>query len=119
MRGKSSADYLFDAEIKRTCHARRRKAKRAILAEEEDTNFVHSGSESEAETMDPQQERLLEDYGGKNAPGGRLTIVNQPVNVPNFQLHPSIINQFERRSFTGKANEDANKHLQRFLTMST
>src|ERR1051325_3158881 len=64
-------------------------------------------------------ERLLGDYGGANAPGGRLTIVNHPVNAPNFQLHPSIINQLERRSFTRNINEDANKHLHRFLTMST
>ena len=119
MRGKSSADYLFDAEIERTCHARRRKAKRAILAGKEDKNSVHSGSESEAETMDPPQERLLGDYGGTNAPGGRLTIVNQPVNVPNFQLHPSTITQLEKRSFSERVNEDANKHLQQFLTMST
>ena len=64
-------------------------------------------------------ERFLGNYGGENAPGGRLTTVNHPVNLPNFQLHPSIINQLERRSITRKANEDSNKHLHRFLTMST
>ena len=64
-------------------------------------------------------ERLLGDYGGRNALTGRITIVNHPVNVPNFQLHPSTITQLERRSFSGRLNEDANKHLQRFLTMST
>ncbi|KAI5434229.1 hypothetical protein KIW84_021191 [Lathyrus oleraceus] len=58
------------------------------------------------------------DYGGANALNGRLTILNQPVNVANFQLHPNTINQLERKHFTGKVNEDANKHLQRFLTMS-
>ncbi|XP_050890877.1 uncharacterized protein LOC127096336 [Lathyrus oleraceus] len=66
----------------------------------------------------PPPKRLLGDYGGANAPTGRLTIVDQPVNVANFQLHPSTINQLERKHFTGKVNEDANKHLQRFLTMS-
>ncbi|XP_050876203.1 uncharacterized protein LOC127079892 [Lathyrus oleraceus] len=66
----------------------------------------------------PPPERLLGDYRGANAPTGRLKIVNQPVNVANFQLHPSTINQLERKHFTGKVNEDANKHLQRFLTMS-
>lgn len=54
-----------------------------------------------------------------NALGGRLAIVNQPVNRPNFQLHPSTINQLEMRPFLGKINKDANKYLQRFLTMST
>src|SRR3954465_2521427 len=67
----------------------------------------------------PPPERLLRDYGVANNPGERLTIVNQPVNAANFQLHPSTINQLERKPFTGKVNEDANKHLQRFLTMST
>ncbi|XP_050916073.1 uncharacterized protein LOC127131182 [Lathyrus oleraceus] len=67
----------------------------------------------------PPPERLLGDYGMANALGGRLTIVNQPMNVPNFQLHPSIISHLERRPFSRKINEDANKHLQRFLTMST
>lgn len=66
-----------------------------------------------------QPERLLGDNGMANASGGKLTIVNQPVNVPNFQLHPSTISPLERRTFLGKINEDANKHLQRFLTMST
>src|SRR4051812_49465636 len=64
-------------------------------------------------------ERLLGDYGARNTPGGRLTIVNQPVNVPNFKFHPSTITQLERKPFTKKVNEDANKHLQRFFTMST
>lgn len=59
----------------------------------------------------PPPKRLLGDYGGANAPGGRLIIVNQPMSVPNFQLHPSIINQLERKPFTTKVNEDANKHL--------
>src|ERR1051325_6412151 len=119
MRGQTSAEYLFDAEIERTLRARRRGAKQARLAKEEDRNSTHSGSESEDEPMNPPQERLLGDYGGTNAPGGRMTIVNQPVNVPNFQLHPSTITQLEKRSFSGRVNEDANKHLQRFLTMST
>src|SRR3954465_7457696 len=67
----------------------------------------------------PPPERLLRDYGVANNPGERLTIVNQPVNAANFQLHPSTINQLERKPFTGRVNEDANKHLERFLTMST
>src|ERR1051325_9352855 len=119
MRGQASAEYLFDAEIERTLRARRREAKQARLAEEEDRNSTHSDSEPEDEAMNPPQERLLGDYRGTNAPGGRLTIVHQPVNVPNFQLHPSTITQLEKRSFSGRDNEDANKHLQRFLTMGT
>lgn len=84
-------------------------------------------SESEEEPMadnppippPPPPERLLGDYGGANALCGRLTIVNQPINVTNLKLHPSTINQLERKPFTIKVNEDANKHLQRFMTMST
>ena len=56
---------------------------------------------------------------GEQIPGGCLTIVNQLVNVENFQLHPTIIRHLEKRPFIGKINEDANKHLQRFLTMIT
>ncbi|XP_050889466.1 uncharacterized protein LOC127094715 [Lathyrus oleraceus] len=67
----------------------------------------------------PPMERLLGDYGCANAPTGRLTIVNQSVNVDHFQLHPSTIRQLERRPFSGKINEDANKHLQRLMTMTT
>ena len=44
MRGQASAEYLFDAEIERTLHARRRGAKQARLVEEEDRNSTHSGS---------------------------------------------------------------------------
>ena len=72
-----------------------------------------------AEAPPPPAEILLGDYGGANAPTGRLTIMNQPVNVDHFQLHPSTIRQLERRLFSGKINGDANKHLQRFLTMTT
>ncbi|XP_058766402.1 uncharacterized protein LOC131639996 [Vicia villosa] len=64
-------------------------------------------------------ERLLGDYGGANAPAGRMTIVNQPVDVAHFQLHPATIRQLEKKPFSGRINEDANKHLQRFLTMTT
>src|SRR3954466_7634686 len=48
-----------------------------------------------------------------------MTIVNQPVNVAHFQLHPATIRQLEKKPFSGRINEDANKHLQRFLTMTT
>ena len=131
MRGQASAEFPFDAEIERTFHARRKKAREARLAERDNLDreeevFVHSEeSDSETDTLsdtmgdNPPQERLLGDYGATNAPAGRHTIVNQPVNVPNFQLHPSTVTQLERRSFSGRVNEDANKHLQRFLTMST
>ena len=59
----------------------------------------------------PPPERLLWDYGGENALTGQFTIVNQSVNVPNFQLHHSTILQLENRSFTGKINEDIDKNL--------
>src|ERR1051325_8444396 len=48
-----------------------------------------------------------------------MTIVNQPVNVAHFQLHPSTIRQLESKPFSGRINEDANKHLHRFLTTTT
>lgn len=67
----------------------------------------------------PSLERLIGDYGGANAWGCRLTIVEQPMNVTNFQLHPNTINQLEQKSFIRKVNENANKHLQRFLAIST
>ncbi|XP_050897999.1 uncharacterized protein LOC127104902 [Lathyrus oleraceus] len=121
------------AEPERTLRARLRKAKREKLErpdqEEEETVSVHtekSNSDSETESIQevmaddpPRPERLLGDYGGNNNPGGCMTIVNQPVNVEQFQLHPSTINQLERKSFAGRVNEDANKHLKRFLTMCT
>ncbi|XP_058741217.1 uncharacterized protein LOC131613577 [Vicia villosa] len=67
----------------------------------------------------PPVERLLGDYERANTPAGRLTIVNQPVTVDHFQLHPTTIRQLEKRPFFGKINEDDNKDLQRFLTMTT
>lgn len=63
-------------------------------------------------------EWILGDYGRTNASGGRLAIVNQLMNVPNFQLHLVTIRQLENIPFTGKINEDANKHLQRFQIIS-
>src|SRR3954468_14505041 len=134
MRGKASAELLFDAEPERLFRARRREAKQRELeakeepllvsdSETEKTHSIHSEhSDSEPETMaedPPPVERLLGDYGGANAPLGRMTIVNQPVNVAHFQLHPATIRQLEKKPFSGRINEDANKHLQRFLTMTT
>ncbi|KAI5418247.1 hypothetical protein KIW84_042755 [Lathyrus oleraceus] len=107
---------------RRTLHRRCRNVR---LDSKEEVPSDHSDSEKETMAEIPpippliHPKRLLGDYGGTNAPGGRLTIVIQPVNVTNFQLHSSTINQLERKSFIGKVNEDANKHLQRFLTMST
>ena len=100
MRGELSVEFIFDAEIEKTFHRRRRNAR---LDSKEEVPSDHSDSEKEtmAEippvTPPPPQERLLGDYGGANVSGGRLTIVNQPVNVTNFQLHPSTINQLERK----------------------
>src|SRR3954466_6649225 len=118
MRGKASAEFLFDAEPERSLRARLQKARqerpetsKATLtvseSEEEEVISVHSEhSDTESETMaadPPPVERLLGDYGGPNAPTGRLTIVNQPVNVAHFQLHPSAIRQLEKRPFSGKS----------------
>src|SRR3954469_18734854 len=130
MRGKASAEFIFDAEPERSLRARLRKAKQErleaieenLIASEydnEDTFSVHSEhSDSEAETMAAPVERLLGDYGGANAPVGRMKIVNQSVDVAHFQLHPATIRQLEKKPFSGRINEDANKHLQRFLTMT-
>src|SRR3954467_9718440 len=134
MRGKASAELLFDAEPERLLRARLREVKQKRLASKEESPIVSESedeerisisseqSESEPETMaadPPPPERLLGDYGGDNAPLGRMTIVNQPVNVAHFQLHPSTIRQLESKPFAGRINEDANKHLQRFLTTTT
>ena len=95
MRGKSSANFSFDADPERTLRARLRQAKREKLelaekAEGEVVSVHSENSDSDAETVPeimaanpppPPPERLLGDYGGTNTPGGRMTIVNQPVNV--------------------------------------
>ncbi|XP_050898002.1 uncharacterized protein LOC127104905 [Lathyrus oleraceus] len=119
------------ARIRKARHDRLEVTEEPLIVsdfEKEGTVSIHSehsdseNSDTESETMaasPPPVERLLGDYGGANAPLGRMTIVNQPVNVAHFQLHPSTIRQLERRPFSGKINEDANKHLQRFLTMTT
>ena len=113
MQGKSSAELPFNAEIERTFHARCKQAR--LVRQESKGCSDHSGSKSEEEKPmaeePPPPERILGDYGGANAPAGRLTIVNQPVNIANFQLHPSIIRLLENRYFTRKIKEDANKHL--------
>ena len=93
MQGKSSAELPFNAEIERTFHARCKQAR--LVRQESEGSLDHSSSESEKEKPmaedPPPPERLLGDYGGENAPTGRLTIVNQLVNIVNFQLHPSTI----------------------------
>ncbi|XP_058783531.1 uncharacterized protein LOC131658229 [Vicia villosa] len=115
----------------RSLRARLRKARQERLeaieeilivseSDNEDNFSFHSEhSDLEAEPMAAPVERLLGDYGGANAPAGRMTIVNQPVDVAHFQLHPATIRQLEKKPFSGRINEDANKHLQRFLTMTT
>lgn len=126
IRGKPSADFTLEAEPERTLHAKLGQARKARLAtseveisdseqekkikvfEDSDTKF---DKEREDQIMAEPQERLLRDYGGENAPLGRLTIVNQPVNIPKFQFHTTTIHQLEKRPFTRKTNEDANKHM--------
>ncbi|XP_050908560.1 uncharacterized protein LOC127122233 [Lathyrus oleraceus] len=98
MRGKASAGFLFDTEPKRLLRARRRKARLELSeatpivseSEKEEAVSVHSEdsealSEPMAEAPPPAAERLLGDYGGTNAPTGRLTIINQPLKVHNFK----------------------------------
>lgn len=71
--------------------ARLRQTRLARLESEEEQHYIHSdsysGSEREIEIMGENPlppEIQLGDYRGANAPAGRLTIVNQPVNVANF-----------------------------------
>ncbi|XP_058774348.1 ethylene-responsive transcription factor ERN2-like [Vicia villosa] len=104
-----SADLPFDTEPERTLRARLRRAKQERLAAsegnptipeiEEEVSVHPEHSDSDAETIPetmaanppPPVERLLGDYGGNNAPAGRMAIVNQPVNAAHFQLYPSTI----------------------------
>src|ERR1044072_8240037 len=142
MRGQISAEFSIDTEPERALHERRRQLRverltassagpSIINQETEDEVSVHSehsDSEPDREMAEnhgdiagaqPPAERLLGDYGGPNAQPNRMTIVNQPVTVAHFQLHPSTIRQLESKPFAGRINEDANKHLQRFLTTTT
>lgn len=96
MRGMPSTDFPFEVKPERTSHTRLRQARKARLAEQEVDNLVQSDTESDREVNEPvmadnTKERLLSDYGRENSPGIHLTIVNQPVNVANFQLHPTTI----------------------------
>src|SRR3954463_9544232 len=142
MRGQTSAKFSFDTEPERALHERRRKARIERLGvpsaslsvphqesdDEVSVHSEHSDSDLDREVVQepvnmagnqPPAERLLGDYGGANAHPNRMAIVNQPVNVAHFQLHPSTIRQLESKPFSGRINEDANKHLQRFLTTTT
>ena len=89
MPGKHSSEFSFDAETERTFHTRPREAR--LVRHESEGSSDHSSSEYEKkETMaedPPPPERFLGEYKGENALAGRLTIVNQPVNVANFQLY--------------------------------
>lgn len=116
--------FLFEAEPGRTLHTQLRQARQARLDNQEEVNSNHSytelGRTAETPVMaENPEERLLGDYGRANVAGDCLPIFNQSVNVPNFQLHPTTICQLKKRPFTGKVNEHSNKHLQRFLTIST
>jgi hypothetical protein len=96
MRGKASAEFLFDGEPERLLRARHRKTRLELSeatpiiseSEKEEVVSIHSeDSDIVSETMaeaPPPVERLLGDYGGANAPTKRLTIVNQLVNVDYF-----------------------------------
>ncbi|XP_050896110.1 uncharacterized protein LOC127102824 [Lathyrus oleraceus] len=83
------------AELKILLRARRRKARLELSesapivseSEKEEAISVHSEdsevvsepmTEPQGEAPPPPAERLFGDYGGANAPTGRLTIVNQP-----------------------------------------
>lgn len=105
MRGNPSAGFPFDTEPERSLHARLRQARKARLADKEVDDLVKSDTDSDREAeeqvmVEANEERLLGDYGRANSPGGRLTIVNQLVNMVNFQLHPTTIRQLEKRPFT-------------------
>src|SRR3954471_19877889 len=142
MRGQTSAKFSFDTEPERALHERLRKARIERLAapsaslsvphqesdDEVSVHSEHSDSDFDREVVQepvnmagnqPPAVRLLGDYEGENAHPNRMTIVNQLVNVAHFQLHPSTIRQLESKLCSGRINEDANKHLQRFLTTTT
>lgn len=73
--------------------ARLRQATLIRLTSDEEHPSNHSESEVRSMGYNPPPPKiLLGDYGMENTPADRLIIMNQPANVPDFQLHPSTIN---------------------------
>lgn len=96
MRGNPSFDFSFDTEPERTLHNRLRQARQARLVDKEVDDLVESDTKSDREVeepvmAEPTKETLIGDLGRINSPCGPLTIVNQPVNMAKFQLHPTTI----------------------------
>ncbi|XP_073219415.1 uncharacterized protein [Cicer arietinum] len=65
----------------------------------------------------PPPERTLGDYGNQNRNCARFAIHNQPVTVNKFEVSPSLLRELKEIHFSGKHNEDTNRHLTNFFEL--
>ncbi|KAK3145168.1 hypothetical protein QOZ80_4AG0324390 [Eleusine coracana subsp. coracana] len=62
----------------------------------------------------PMAEKALKDY---SAPSANNVLTGSEIDIGdgNFEIKTSLITMVQASPFCGKANEDANAHLQQFL----
>ncbi|XP_073221522.1 uncharacterized protein [Cicer arietinum] len=65
----------------------------------------------------PPSERTVGEYGNRNRNRARLAIHNQSVTVNKLEVSPALFQELKEIHFSGKLNEDANRHLTDFFEL--
>ncbi|XP_073221535.1 uncharacterized protein [Cicer arietinum] len=68
-------------------------------------------------TDPPPPERILDENGNRDRNRPLLAIHNQPVTVNKFEISPTIYRELKEIHFSGKHNENANRHLTNFFEL--
>ncbi|XP_073222340.1 uncharacterized protein [Cicer arietinum] len=65
----------------------------------------------------PLPERTLSQYGNGDRNRTRLAIHSQPVTVNKFKISLTLYQELKKIHFSGKHNEDINRHLTNFFEL--
>ncbi|XP_031264274.1 uncharacterized protein LOC116122580 [Pistacia vera] len=96
---------VFDLEIERTFHARKRAIKREIMGDHDNQN---DGT--------PPATRTLNEYSTPSLNGATSSIRQLVINANTFEIKPTIIQMIQQSvQFGGLADEDPNLHIANFL----
>ncbi|KAG9458682.1 hypothetical protein H6P81_003190 [Aristolochia fimbriata] len=75
-------------------------------------------AEGTQEEQAPSPRRTMEEYVTQSPNTHRISIIIPTIQANNFDIKPQIIAMFQNHyQFSGLANEDPNKHLERFLDL--
>lgn len=119
MRGKSTANLLYDPEVERTCRSNRKQAKERKQQQKNQQKEISSSAQGKEEKVmagnGEGNRRTLGDYANHTVNRHVSSIVRPPVTANNFEIKPALLHVMQQNQFGGSEIDDPNIHISNFL----